>query len=395
MTNQNLAEPLIDGRHSSRHTQQAVAASAIDGGEVRPLAKEDLPAVAAVYNRVFLKSPHPPSSTLLSHLESQFLPSGGKSGSLVYVRDGTVAGFVGSLPMTMIIEGREAKVAVLTSLMVDNHEGDPMGGAKLIRAMVSGPQDITISETASRTSVAMWRSLRGAVLPGYSLDWLKILSPVGYVVARLARGSSIARVAAPVTLAIDRIIAHHPVGPQHWRPYVAKAMKSVTSHDVSVHEAARIISDLATGYDARPLWDGDRLERRLEAASVKSLLGPLTLRAVQGRGPKPAGIFMFHGPKHAVGHVLQVLARPGQAGLVLDEMFRHAASIGLVALRGRADPTLLDAMIGRDCSLTNTATTVAIARDQTLLETMIAGRAFITGLAGENWSPLVGNDLTR
>lgn len=384
---------LSEGPAVTRPSSSPPHPRSVDAGWVRALAGGDLSQVTAIYNRVFLKNNQPPSARLLSLLKDQFLPDGVGTGSLVYVRDEAVIGFVGSIPMTMAISGREVSVAVLTSLMMDDHESDPMGGAKLIRAMVSGPQDLTISETASPTSVAMWRQLRGTVLPGYSLDWLKILSPAGFVMARAANKAKLAQAAAPLARMIDSAISRRLVGPLHWRTYMDVGAKGFTSEDVSPADLAKIVDDLSSSYAARPVWSDGALTKRLAAASSKPLFGPAVSRVVLDRGAHPIGAFIFYGVTGGIGQVLQVLARSGRLGPVLDELFRCAALTGIVALRGRSDPTLLDGLLGRHCTFTNTSTTVAIARDKTLLDPLIQGQALITGLAGESWSPLVGSTL--
>lgn len=369
-----------------------LAATPSRAGEVRPLAPADVPAVASLYHRVFLNPSKPAPSELSRHLERQFL-TGDPSGisSLVYIKDGAVAGFVGAMPLSMSIDGRTVQAATIGSFMVDRHLNDPLGGAKLLRAMAAGPQDITLSETASSTSLTMWRSLRGTVLAGYSLDWLKVLSPARYLTARIARRLPLARLARPVAGSLDRVIARRRDGIAVGRSPSPAARG--TSQPVGLEQAAEIIRELSRFSSAGPDWSGDTLERRLASASTKSSYGQMTCRAVAGPGGATIGLFIYHARRFDIGHVLQVLARPGQTGLVLDQLFQHAAAESVAALTGRTDPTLLDALLGRDCSFANFSSTVVSARDKSLLTPMLDGRALLTGLAGETWSPFAGHDL--
>ena len=64
---------------------------------------------------------------------------------------------------------------------------------------------------------------------------------------------------------------------------------------------------------------------------------------------------------------------------------------GLVAMRGRTQPALLQAMIGKKCAFLHASSTVVHSRDPGLLEAMTTGRAFLNGLAGEGWTRLIGD----
>ncbi|MEO6013992.1 MAG: hypothetical protein ABIQ30_10470 [Devosia sp.] len=393
MVDDNLDRPTHrDADRSTPELSSQLANGPPRASEIRPLSSADISAVAALYHKIFLNPARPAPRSLSHHIEQQFLPNQtGAAASLVYVRDGVVAGFVGAMPLSMVIDDRTVRAVTIGSFMVDGQSIDPLGGARLLRAMANGPQDVTISETASATSLTMWRSLRGTVLPGHSLDWLKVLSPTRYLTARLARRLPVARLAQPIAGAVDRAIARRPSGALGWRPLPTTVRAA--SHDSSVDETAAIIRDLSLVSRARPDWAGDTLEHRLEGASRKAVHGPMTCRAVTGPGGNPVGLFVYHAQPFGIGHVLQIMAQPGQAGYVVDQLFQYASSAGIAALSGRTDPALLDALLGRDCSFGNYSSTVVAARDKSLLVAMREGHSLITGLAGETWSPFSGHDL--
>jgi hypothetical protein len=88
---------------------------------------------------------------------------------------------------------------------------------------------------------------------------------------------------------------------------------------------------------------------------------------------------------------VQILFQPGQAGVVIDSMLAHAAGRGMVALRGRVMPALLEAMLGRRCTFLHASSSIVHARDPALLEPFVTGKAFFNGFAGESWSRLIGD----
>jgi hypothetical protein len=77
--------------------------------------------------------------------------------------------------------------------------------------------------------------------------------------------------------------------------------------------------------------------------------------------------------------------------MVIDQLIDHAARSGMVALQGRTQPELLDAMLTRRCAFTHRSSTVVHARNPAFLKPFLVGEAFFNGLAGEGWTRLIGN----
>ena len=114
------------------------------------------------------------------------------------------------------------------------------------------------------------------------------------------------------------------------------------------------------------------------------------LASVSTPGGVPIGAFLYHLRPGGIARVLQILTAPGHAGPVIDCLIGHAAQRGAAGLRGRTQPALLGAMLGRRIAVTHLASTVVHAREQALVDALLAGQGFFNGLAGESWSRLVG-----
>ncbi len=69
--------------------------------------------------------------------------------------------------------------------------------------------------------------------------------------------------------------------------------------------------------------------------------------------------------------------------------------MGAVAVRGRNQPFLLDALLTRNCFHWHRASSLVHARDESLIEPFLSGRAFFNGLAGDSWTRLVGDDFAN
>jgi len=365
---------------------------------VRPLAAADLSAVTTLFSRIFLHRDAPATPELQRYLASIFLDgpwSDPEITSLVHVRpDGALTGFIGALPLPLQWGDRRLRAAVCSTLMVDAHETDPMAGARLMRAFLAGPQDLSFCETASEVSIAMWQRLKGVSLLQHSLTYLRILRPVGYMAERLRRRSPLA---APLSLfagPIDGLVrARLPIGAQRRWAYNASHDERLVEGEISPEALIGLLPRFLAEYEIRPAWTPRSIERVLADAAIKPNLGPLSLQVVKSAGGEPVGAFAYHGSPGRTAHVLQVFATRRHAASVVDRMFSHAARAGAVAVVGRTEPHLLQALAGSETVLFHDAASAVHSRDPELVAAYQRGEGFLNGLAGETWSRLIGDDF--
>jgi len=391
----NLLAP-IDGDSGAKAARLLDAAENAlpknTGGLVRTATQADMADVGRLFQRTFVHDDGPAPEALIGYLGDLFLDSPERDPEItskVHVRgDGTVNGFIGVLPLPLAYEGRSLRGAVCGSLMVDERDGDPFAGARLMRSFLCGPQDISLSETANPVSEGMWRKLRGTVLPSYSLEWIRVLRPAGFAVEVAARSIPAARLMRPVALPVDGLA-------RRLAPGLLRTLENPAAEDreIGIKELAELIKRIIAKIPLHPAWSSNGLRRILGDASQKSRYGTFIARAVTVRGGTPIGAFLYHAHPGRIAHVLQVVALPGQAGTVLDRLFLHAEQFGAVALRGRIQPYLLDALLTRNCIHVHRASSLVHARDPDLLEPFLSGRAFFNGLAGDSWTKLVGEDF--
>ena len=152
---------------------------------VRACRREDIPTVAGMFSRVFLKQQRTPADELVRYFDELVFDGRlhrGEARSRVFVdAAGEVRGFIGVWPRPMILQGRNIEAAAAGSLMVEQPEQHPAAGARLLRAFLSGPQDLSFSETSNHISQGMWQKAGGERLTATSVDWLRILRPAGFV----------------------------------------------------------------------------------------------------------------------------------------------------------------------------------------------------------------------
>jgi hypothetical protein len=368
--------------------------------EIRPLQSSDIPALAGMFQRVFRDPKVPASKGLADYLRYFYLDAPGQDigiTSLVHLNDdGGMTGFVGATGLPMTFQGRPLRAAICGSLMVEGRDADPLAGARLLKAFLAGPQDLSFSETASEVSASMWMKLRGLALPQYSLDWLRIIRPAGFFTELGAGRIGAARLLRPVARKTDDILrGRMRADDLRWSgiPAAWNGQGSFRISDVSVEGFSELFARLTARYAPRPDFSGEQLAYVIREAAHRRPEGEAVFCKVEARTGAVIGAFVYHGDAGRIGRVLQILSIPGQERQVIDCLIAHAVERGVVALRGRTQPALLEAMLGRRISFTHLASSVIHAKDPEILRAFQNGDGFFNGLAGEHWSRLAAGNI--
>src|SRR6185436_20128785 len=134
--------------------------------------------------------------------------------SLVYEdARGRPAGFIGSIPRRMMFQGQPIRVVVATQLMVAPEERG-FAGRNLVRALLSGPQDLTLSDTSNEVARRVWTSLGAANALLYGFAWERVLRPMRHLRSDVPDHQYLRRFAAllarPAMAAGDAIVSRIP-----------------------------------------------------------------------------------------------------------------------------------------------------------------------------------------
>lgn len=358
---------------------------------IRALRHDDLNGVASLFQRTF-RSGETASTALKTTLSETFIDhpqADGELSSLVLENEtGGVKGFIGVIPVRMLIDGRPVRAAFAGSMMVERPKENPLAGGRLLRAFLSGPQDLSISETANATAFGMWRGLGHSLVPGYSLNWLRPLNPGAAAMAIVASTHPMGALLKPLGRLADAAARL-----AHIEPFRLPAGKPRAPgfRDVDASELAETLMALTEGYSLRPDWDKATLSWLLRQASQKPLYGDIVRRVVRDGSDRPLGAYVYYGRPGGIAWTLQLLARPERVEATLDDMLRHAHETGCVAIRGSGQPWLMPSLLARKALFFGRSFTVAHTRDVQIRRALDSGEALASGLAGETWSPLIGN----
>ena len=314
------------------------------GGVVRALSERDVPALVALRRSAFRHSERATAGALTAFFHTVFFQNPWRDPeipSLVYENArGEVAGFLGSLPRRMTLEGRVLRVGVGTQLMVS--PGDRgLAGRRLMRAYMDGPQDLSLGDTANDAARRLWSSLGGLTSQLLSTNWVYRLRPWRHALQRLGRGraASFARaIAAPFTALLDG------------RPNGDAAADSTASRLEALTPEAMCQDqeEVLGSFALRPVYEPGSLSWMLALAAEKRQFGALYSARVRSARGAPDGWFLYYFGADGVAHVLQIAARQRRESVVLARLFRDALDRGAVAVCGRAEPWLMPALLGAD-----------------------------------------------
>ena len=331
---------------------------------VRPFEREDLEAVASLYERV-VRGGDEPSERLLKALESATLThpwADPELPSLVYVtRSGQIAGFQASYARRLVLDDRPLRLVSCGQLVADPEaEGVGIGG-QLMRRMLSGPQDLTLTDGASGEVRDMWARLGGATSAVTSIGWTHWLHP-----ARLALRTAAMRAGRGRT----------PTGSGYVPP--PSEAEELTPERL-VEQIGRSRARLRCDYDVDYLtW----LFAEMEAVEGR---GPLARRLVLDEAGTPAGWYVAYMPRGATAQAIGLASARPDPGLVIDRLLADARAAGCHAVKGRVEPALLRALTKRRCLFSPTEWALADYTDDDVAAAVAREQALITRLDGEWW----------
>jgi hypothetical protein len=351
---------------------------------IRPLERDDLPSVASLYEHVMRSGSRAGTPALVSYFERTLfdypwfdpeLPS------YVYTEDGRVIGFVACYTRRMQFEGRAIRLACSGQLVSDPDARNHIAGALLMRKLLSGPQELTITDGATDLVRQMWVRLGGVTTDLTSLRWIRVFRPWAYASGELARKLRVEGVQPylrPVWAVLDAVTTR--MASEWLVPERPKATSDQLTPEAVVQNLPELASQLRLypGYDDEYVsWLFDELEQvRTRGRLVKSLVR---------EGDRVLGWYVYYLKPHGISEVLQVAARDRDVDAVIDHLFHHAQANRSVALQGRMEPRLVDPLLSRHCISAPSRWTLVHSRDEQILSAIGSRDTLLTRLEGEWW----------
>ncbi len=350
---------------------------------IRPLERTDLQQVASLYEFVVRSGSRKPPAGLARHFERTFLehpwvdPS---IPSLVYEDEsGAVRGFIGSHVRRFRFDGEEIRIAYPGQLVADHESRGRAPGFFLLRAYLGGSQSATVTDTAGPPTRRIWNALGGRQAQINSVEWFRFFRPWQVLAERL--GARRRSPAERLSSLLDSLTTRLPTRLRPPPPPTAPLER------LGAPELVGAMAALGPAWRAYPDYDLAYCDWLLAELNRVRAHGTLVCRLVRD-GKGDVGWYIYYARAGRVGHVLQLVARPGHTGAVVDALFHDAFRRGLTGLRGRMEQRLLETLSSRRVFLRRSTMgdTLIHARKPELERVLLSGEAPLSRLDGEWWA---------
>jgi hypothetical protein len=321
--------------------------------QIRCFTDEDILQVAELHNRVWKVAPQLTPEMLdryRAYFTQVFLdyPWRDKhSGSLVYEdAEGRVIGFLGVVPRRMQVDGAVVHARIGSQFIVDPASRG-LVGLKLLNTFLQGPQDLSISDEANPSGRLLWERFGGVTCPFHSMRWISVLRPCRLAVLALETKHVLPTLAtrslAAFARPLDSLAARIPKIP--FRP----SEPLFSGEDLHEEMLAACCSQFVSRNFLRSDYDSDTARWLVRQAVRLQGYGRLHKVLVRTTTDKVAGWYIYYLKTDGLSEVLQLYAKPQFANEVLEHLRYHAWSQGAMALSGRPQTSMMQALAAKQC----------------------------------------------
>jgi hypothetical protein len=378
-------EPPMDQVQSM--TEHAYSGSRT-GGRTRPFVSADVPQIVDLYLKVFPHGHQYSRNRLCARFNRVLLENpwyNPSISSLVYEKDGRVFGFLGVVVRPMLLGSEVIHVATSNHFMVDASARRSMAGLQLMSHLFAGSQDLTIAE-AGDDSRKLWEALGGRTSFARSLFWTRLLRPAQYALQRLRKRwipPELSWALRPPCALFDTLASRIRQSPLHQSP-------QDPGEEATEQALVTCLSQVKKRNSLSPLYDEYSLKWLFGVLSEKKMLGTLRKVIVRGSQREIVGWYIYYLNPGGNSTVLHLNALPGY----LDQVFRHvcyeAWRQGSIALTGRVEPRFTKEFCRNHCLLHWRSWVLVHSRYPRILTIFDDGEAIFTGLEGEWWISVEG-----
>jgi hypothetical protein len=359
--------------------------------------RDDLEQVAGLYEQVARSGSRTPPGKLPAYFEESFFDhpwADPEIPSLVYAdEDGRITGFLGSSVRRLLFDGEPVRLGVSGQLVTEPEARSRAPGAFLMREYMNGPQDLTLTDTASEVVRRIWEGVGGETFHLACVGWVRVFRPWQFASGYRGRAERLGAPGRgrPLLAGLDAVTGG--VFGRALRPRGTEVESAVaTAEDLVQH-----LPDVTRGLRLRPAYDAEYLEWQLAAMAEVSPRGELRARLVRSGGEVRGWYVYYHQPG-GIGQVQQLAGNERYAGEILDDLFADAHAHGAAGVQGRVEPHLRAALAERRVLLHRSGYLSLIhSRREEVLHAVHSGRALLTRMEGEWWMghhllPLEGSE---
>ncbi len=359
---------------------------------IRVFAEDDLPAVAALFARVYPEDRWSSQAACESYFREMLFHNPWRDLQLpswVAEDGGRICGCYAVMPRPMLLRGRPIRAAVAFQVLVDPDQRHSLTILQLAQACLSGPQDLTLADGATGQARRMWIGIGGTAPPLYSLHWTRPLRPARYALSLLEERAAFPR---PLALAARPLGVLADAFAARLRPN--RFLREETDLVEDALDAATMLAHLPEvlrGSALQPVYDERSLAWLLDQTARKTRHGTLRARAVRDRERRLIGWYLYYVQAGGASEVVQIAALDGSFDRVLQRLLVDSWRHGAAAVRGRVDPRYVQELSARHSWFRWDGTwTLVHSRDPEVMAAIHQEDAFLSRLEGEWWLRFLG-----
>jgi len=359
---------------------------------IRPLERDDIPALARLYQVVMRGGGETPAF-LAPFFERTLLDQPWADPtipSLVYVEDGEILGFIGSNIRRMRFDGEPIRMACSAHQIAHPRVRKRAVGAILMSKYMSGPQDLTITDGATEAVRRMWEGLGGRTVHACCFSYLRVFRPWRLALGRAAElfeAHRVERAVAPLAAGLDRATDAVLRGALRAAPLTTDVEPLTPNRLLELLPAIDRTIRLRVEYDLPYLyWLFDELNREQPTLWKRGVRrGKLWAEVVHSNG-RAVGWYVCQFNPGQMCRVLQVAAIPSETDSVLMQLLHGASARGAAGVYGRVEPRLVGPLsVSRSLLRFSEGRMLVHAREPELINAVTRGDALVTRMDGEWW----------
>lgn len=354
---------------------------------IRAFEHGDLPAVASLYERVMRSGSRAASPALAAALRNLFLDTPTYAPdipSLVIETETGIEGFHGVQVKEFDFKSTRRRLASLGPLLVSPDLRSGATAVLMMKRVMNGPQDLSMSDGAIDEVRQMWEKLGGTMAVPQSLEWTIALEPAKALIefGTLRYSDSAFRSATvtalrPVAAAVDRFIA------RRWRAqFLAPIGERPETRPLSAELMCSLSGELKMKYRLRMVYTPEIADWVFSQLTTCSWRGELIARSVELRG-NPVGWYIAYASR-GILNVMQIHADIAHVPRVLSALIHEALQRRLVAVKGRLDGALASALPPFRPQFLYGMRVLAHARDREILDAVLSLDAALSRIDGES-----------
>lgn len=306
----------------------------------------------------------------------------GLSGLVSEGTDGRLNGMIAVGARPMLLQGQPISAAIGADLFVAEESRRSMAGLALMKGLLNGPQDLTISDIANQKTRQLWERLGGFVATAWNINWIGVLRP-GQLAAGMLQECRGGRLPGSILRAVSPIIDR--LAPQRLKCEVIPVRGGFVESTLTPEEFSQHLHELTEEESVQPVFSRESAEwmwKRLPYLSPEA--GELSAVMVRNSRGRLLGWYLYNLENGGVARVVQIAARTADADAVISHLFARTWEQGAAAVAGRAQPRFLQSLIDRGCLLrARESFTLIHSGNPQIADAFRSGRAWLSVLDGE------------